>query len=164
MQAKLLRQLNATSSLGWLDHDVILDAYKNINTDFFRNVEVEHASLILSHCVLDMSSEETTFVYNAQSSLLSFVEFSALILLQVVSSEQELTVMQNTHSCWTKSCIQRITKKFLLKHVADAMDGPLSVRKVHGNSCYKSYFIVGYCMKVVCNYICICSDSVPCLV
>ncbi|CAK8567091.1 unnamed protein product [Lathyrus sativus] len=127
--AKLLRQLNATSSLGWLDHDVILDAYKNINTDFFRNVEVEHASLILSHCVLDMSSEETTFVYNAQSSLLSFVDFSALILLQVVSSEQELTVMENTHSCWTKSCIQRITKKFLLKHVAGAMDGPLSVRK-----------------------------------
>ncbi|CAI8597993.1 unnamed protein product [Vicia faba] len=128
--AKLLRQLNATSSLGWLDHDVISDAYKNINTDFFRNVEMEHASLILSHCVLDMSSEETTFVCNAQSSLLSFVGFSALILLQEVSSEQELSVMQNTtRSCWTKSCIQRITKKFLLKHTADAMDGPLSVRK-----------------------------------
>ncbi|XP_058787152.1 uncharacterized protein LOC131661580 [Vicia villosa] len=127
--AKLLRQLNATSSLGWLDHDVILDAYKNINTDFFRNVEVEHASLILSHCVLDMSSEETTFVYNAQSTLLSFVDFSAFILLQEVSSEHELSLTQSTHSCWTKSCIQRITKKFLLKHVADAMDGPLSVRK-----------------------------------
>ncbi|XP_058732408.1 U3 small nucleolar RNA-associated protein 20-like isoform X2 [Vicia villosa] len=127
--AKLLRQLNSTSSLGWLDHDVILDAYKNINTDFFSNVEVEYASLILSHCVLDMSSEETTFVYNAQSSLLSFIDFSALILLQEVSSEPELSVMPNTHSCWTKSCIQRTTKKFLLKHVADAMDGPLSVRK-----------------------------------
>ncbi|KAL5061396.1 hypothetical protein RYX36_033000 [Vicia faba] len=127
--AKLLRQLNSRSSLGWLDHDVILDAYKNINTDFFRNVEVEHASLILSHCVLDMSSEETMFVYNAHSSLLSFIDFSALILLQEVGSEQELSVMQNTHSCWTKSCIHHITKKFLLKHVADAMDGPLSVRK-----------------------------------
>ncbi|RHN69146.1 hypothetical protein MtrunA17_Chr3g0121561 [Medicago truncatula] len=127
--ANLLRQLNTTSTLGWLDHDVILNAYRIINTDFFRNVQVEHALLILSHCVLDMSSEETTFVSSAQSSLLSFVDFSALILLQEGSNEQELSVIQNTDGCWTKSCIQRIIKKFFLKHMADAMDGPLAVRK-----------------------------------
>ncbi|MCH95042.1 small subunit processome component 20-like protein, partial [Trifolium medium] len=90
--AKLLRKLNTTSTLGWRDHDVILDAYKIINTDFFRNCQVEHALLILSHCVLDMSSEETTFVCSAQRSLLSYVDFSALMLLQEGSSEQELSV------------------------------------------------------------------------
>ncbi|XP_004492742.1 uncharacterized protein [Cicer arietinum] len=127
--AKLLRQLNTTSTLGWLDHDAILNAYKVINADFFRNVQVEHALLILSHCVHDMSSEETTFVCSAQSSLLSFVDFSALILCQEGNSEQELSVMQNTDGCWTKSCIQRITKKFLLKHMVDAMDGPLAITK-----------------------------------
>jgi len=147
VQAKLLRQLNTTSTLGWLDHDVILNAYSIINTDFFRNVQVEHALLILSHCVLDMSSEETTFVSSAQSSLLSFVDFSALILLQEGSGEQELSVIQNTDGCWTKSCIMRIIKKFFLKHMADAMDGPLAVRKVFGNSC-KSYLRVGYCMNI----------------
>nr|KYP57020.1 U3 small nucleolar RNA-associated protein 20 [Cajanus cajan] len=50
--AKLLRQLNATSTLGWLDHDAVLNAYSVINTDFFRNVQVEHALLILSHLVV----------------------------------------------------------------------------------------------------------------
>ncbi|KAJ1406609.1 Down-regulated-in-metastasis protein [Sesbania bispinosa] len=127
--AKLLRQLNTTSTLGWLDHDAILNAYRIINTDFFRNVQVEHALLILSHCVHDMSSEETTFVCCAQSSLLSFVDFSALILCQEGSSEQELSLMNNSYGCWTKSCIQRITKKFLLKHMADAMDGSLTAKK-----------------------------------
>jgi U3 small nucleolar RNA-associated protein 20 len=137
VQAELLRQLNTTSTLGWLDYDVILNAYSIINIDFFRNVQVEHALLVLSHCVLDMSSVETTFVCSAQSSLLSFVEFSALILSQEGISEQELSTMQNTDGCWTKSGIQRITKKFILKHMEDAMDGPLAVRKVFGNSCCK---------------------------
>lgn len=130
MQAKLLRQLNATSTLGWLDHDAILNAYGIINTDFFRSVQVEHALLILSHCVHDMSSEETTFMFSAYSSLLSFVDFSAHILCQEGNSEEQLSVMRNTDSCWTKSCIQRTAKKFLLKHMADAMDGSLSVIKV----------------------------------
>ncbi|XP_020226475.1 small subunit processome component 20 homolog isoform X2 [Cajanus cajan] len=127
--AKLLRQLNATSTLGWLDHDAVLNAYSVINTDFFRNVQVEHALLILSHCVHDMSSEETTFMCSAHSSLLSFVDFSALILCQEGNSEVQLSLMKKTDNCWTKSCIQRITKKFLLKHMADAMDGSLSVKK-----------------------------------
>jgi U3 small nucleolar RNA-associated protein 20 len=148
LQAKLLRQLNTTSTLGLHDREVILEPYKIINTDFFRNCQVEHALLILSHCVLDMSSEKTTFVCSAQSSLLSFVDFSALMLLQEGNSEQELSVMQNTDGCWTKSCVQRSIKKFLLKHMADAMDGPLAIRTVFGNKCYKSYFRVRYCMNI----------------
>ncbi|XP_027937625.1 small subunit processome component 20 homolog isoform X2 [Vigna unguiculata] len=127
--AKLLRQLNTTSTLGWLDHDAILDAYRIINIDFFGSVQVEQALLILSHCVHDMSSEETTFMCSAHSSLLSFVDFSALILHQEENSEEHISVMKNTDNCWTKSCIQRVAKKFLLKHMADAMDGSLSVIK-----------------------------------
>ncbi|CAJ1855344.1 unnamed protein product [Sphenostylis stenocarpa] len=127
--AKVLRQLNTTSTLGWLDHDAILDAYKIINIDFFRNVQVEQALLILSHCVHDMSSEETTFMCSALSSLLSFVDFSALILHQEGNSDEHMSVMENIDSCWTKSCIQRVAKKFLLKHMADAMGGSLSFMK-----------------------------------
>lgn len=133
MQAKLLRQLNATSSMGWLNHDAILDAYESINTDFFRNVEAEHALLVLSHCVHDMSSKELTFVVSACGALMSFVDFSALILYKEGNSDQELSVMRDTDGCWTRPCIQRITNKFLLKHMADAMDGVLSVRKVFCN-------------------------------
>ncbi|MED6178986.1 hypothetical protein PIB30_112672, partial [Stylosanthes scabra] len=80
--AKILRQLNTTSTLGWPDHDAILDAYRIINNDFFATVQVEHALLVLSHCVHDVSSEETTFMYSAYSSLLSFVEFFSLILCE----------------------------------------------------------------------------------
>ncbi|CAL0335761.1 unnamed protein product [Lupinus luteus] len=76
-----------------------------------------------------MSSEETTFMRSAYSSLLSFVEFSSVILRQDGNSEQELSIIKNTDDCWTKSCIQRIAKKFLLKHLADAMDGSLSIIK-----------------------------------
>ncbi|XP_054807809.1 U3 small nucleolar RNA-associated protein 20 isoform X1 [Prosopis cineraria] len=128
--AKLLRQLNATaSSMGWLNHDAILEAYESINSDFFRKVEADHALLVLSHCVHDMSSKELTFVVSACSSLLSFVDFSALIFNKEGNSDGELSVMRDTDGCWTRSCIQRITNKFLLKHMADSMDGVLSVRK-----------------------------------
>ncbi|XP_057754877.1 uncharacterized protein LOC130974144 isoform X1 [Arachis stenosperma] len=126
--AKILRQLNTTSTLGWLDHDAILDAYRIIDNDFFASVQVEHALLVLSHCVHDMSSEETTFMYSAYSSLLSFVEFFGLILCKEGNSEQ-LSMMKNIDGCWTKSCVQRVTQKFLLKHMTEAMDGSLSVRK-----------------------------------
>ncbi|GAU23586.1 hypothetical protein TSUD_385740 [Trifolium subterraneum] len=44
-----------------------------------------------------------TFLCSAQRSLLSFVDLSALVLLQEGSSEQESSVMQNTDGCWTKS-------------------------------------------------------------
>lgn len=130
MQAKLLRQLNATSSMGWLNHDAILEAYESINIDFFRVVKADLALLVLSHCVHDMSSKELTFVVSACGSLLSFVDFSALILNKEGNSEGELSVMIDTDGCWTRSCIQQITNKILLRHMSDAMDGVLSVRKV----------------------------------
>lgn len=130
MQAKLLHQLNATSSMGWLNHDAILDAYESINTDFFRNVEAQHALLVLSHCVHDMSSKELTFVVSACGSLLSFVDFCALIFYKEENTDQELSVMRDTDGCWTRPCIQRIINKFLLKHMADAVNGVPSVRKV----------------------------------
>jgi hypothetical protein len=69
--AKLLRQLNTTYSLGWFDHDVILDAYKILIPISLEMWEWNMHHLFY-HTVLDMSSEETTFVYNAQSSLLFF--------------------------------------------------------------------------------------------
>ncbi|KAI4344960.1 hypothetical protein L6164_012132 [Bauhinia variegata] len=127
--AKLLRQLNATSTMGWLDHDSILNAYESINTDFFKSVQVNHALLVLSHSVHDMSSEELTFGRSAYGSLLSFIDFSALIIHQEGNCDEELAMVRDSNGCWTKACIHRIINKFILKHMGDAMDRVLSVRK-----------------------------------
>lgn len=82
MQANLLHELNApsTSEMGGLDYDAILGAYEKINIDFFYDVQVEHALVILSHFVHDMSSEELILRQSAYRLLLLFVEFCGRIL------------------------------------------------------------------------------------
>ncbi|WCJ33154.1 ARM repeat superfamily protein [Euphorbia peplus] len=119
--AKLLRELNATSALemGGLDYDAIINAYEQINVDFFLSLIEDHAILILSHCVYDMSSDDLIMRQSAYRSLLSFVEFSTLILGGEVSETDN----------WTKSCVRRIMNKFLLKHMGNAVKEGSSIRK-----------------------------------
>ncbi|XP_065862754.1 uncharacterized protein [Euphorbia lathyris] len=120
--AKLLCELNATSALemGGLDYDTIINAYEKIDVDFFQSLQEDHATLILSHCVYDMSSDELIMRQSAYRSLLSFVEFSTLILGGEVSE---------TDSNWTKVCVRRIINKFLLKHMGNAVKEGSSIRK-----------------------------------
>ncbi|WOG89602.1 hypothetical protein DCAR_0208840 [Daucus carota subsp. sativus] len=122
--ANLLRELNATSTseIGGLDYDTIIGAYDKINIEFFFDVPEEHALVILSHFVHDMSSEELILRQSAYRLLLLFVEFCGRILDEEAKSEKE--------GRWSSACIQQIINKFLLKHMGDAMNKEAAVQKV----------------------------------
>ncbi|KAK1375649.1 DRIM domain-containing protein [Heracleum sosnowskyi] len=122
--ADLLHELNApsTSEMGGLDYDTIIGAYDKINIDFFYDVQEEHALVILSHFVHDMSSEELILRQSAYRLMLLFVEFCGQILDQEVKSEKE--------GCWSRASIQHIINNFLLKHMGDAMNKEATVQKV----------------------------------
>ncbi|KAK0607559.1 hypothetical protein LWI29_016732 [Acer saccharum] len=127
--AKLVRELNATSAseMGSLDYDTIINAYKKIGVDLFYTREEDHTLLILSHCVHDMSSEELILRQSAYRSLLSFVEFSSRILDGEKIYDHEVQIINE--SCWTRTSIQQVINKFLLKHVGEAMRRGSKVKK-----------------------------------
>ncbi|GLU08657.1 hypothetical protein SLE2022_255570 [Rubroshorea leprosula] len=131
--ARLLGRLNKMSAveMGGLDYDIIISAYEDIGVGFFYTIHVEHALLILSHCVYDMSTEELMLRHSAYRSLLSFVEFSAQILRQEATCHHETAegAMEVDESYWTAACVNRIINKFLLKHMGDAMSLGRSVKK-----------------------------------
>lgn len=134
MQAKLVRELNATSALemGGLDYDTIVHAYENIGVDFFYTVQEDCALVVLSQSVHDMSSDELILRHSAYRCLLSFVEFSGLILCGKVQNccGMDQAMLTNSLGCWTQACIQRMINKFLLKHMGNAMKAGSTVRKV----------------------------------
>ena len=123
-QAKLVSELNAISALemGDLDFDAIINAYDRITPDYFFGVGEDQAIVILSHCLYDIKSEELILRQSAYKSLLSFVNFSAMII------EGEKMVLNGSY--WNNSRVQHIVNKFLLKHMGDAMSKGTSMRKV----------------------------------
>ncbi|KAE8036875.1 hypothetical protein FH972_009508 [Carpinus fangiana] len=131
--AKLVRKLNATSAteMGSLDYDAIVDGYNEICIDFFYTVHEDHALVILSHCVYDMSSEELISRHSAYGSLLSFVEFSAQILGQEGKGHQEMTCKMITHDdgCRTRASILRVRIEFLLNHMGNALSRETTIKK-----------------------------------
>lgn len=129
LQAKLLRELNATSTLeiDVLDYDVIIGAYEAINMDFFCSVGQEQTLIILSHCVHDMSSNDLVLRNSAYRLMLLFLEFCQ----KIISGDMESSV-----ACWTESSIQNTINNFFLKYMGGAMNSGTSVIKV------KTQFIV----------------------
>ncbi|XP_057982940.1 uncharacterized protein LOC131167895 isoform X2 [Malania oleifera] len=131
--AELLRELNATSAveMGELNYDNILNAYDQINIEFFYRAQQDHALMILSHCIYDVSSEELILRQSAFRSLLSFVEFSAQILAHELRNHSEMpeVMISSADEGWTGVCILRIINKFLLKHMREAMNKETSVHK-----------------------------------
>ncbi|KAL3506473.1 hypothetical protein ACH5RR_031855 [Cinchona calisaya] len=121
--AKLLSELNATSAkeMGSLDYDTIIGAYEKINRDFFYTARKEHALIILSHSVYDMSSEELILRQSAYRLLLCFVEFASEILEGKDKSDQ---------CCWNEALIQHNIRNFLLKHMGNAITRETSVQKL----------------------------------
>lgn len=115
--------------MGGLDYDSIVTAYDKIGIDLFHTIEVDHSLVILSHCVRDMSSDELILRHSAYRSLLSFVEFSSLILNRERCNTHE--VMQAVDGgLWTIGSIQRIINKFILKRMGEAMTRGSNVKKV----------------------------------
>ncbi|XVF65313.1 hypothetical protein PTKIN_Ptkin09bG0238000 [Pterospermum kingtungense] len=131
--ARHVRQLNSTSAfeLDELDYDTIGRAYEEIGIGFFHAVPVDHALLILSQCVYDMSSEELILRHHAYRLLLTFLDFSAKIFGKEVTDHHETAeeMIEDDKGCWTRACVQRIINKFLLKHMGDAISRGISVKK-----------------------------------
>ncbi|KAK2988996.1 hypothetical protein RJ640_013987 [Escallonia rubra] len=123
VSVQLLCELNATSPLemGGLDYDTILGAYGKLNIELFYTIPEEHALVILSQFVHDMSSEELILRHSAYRVLLLFVEFCGIVLEGEVKPDK---------GCWSGACIQRLINNFLLKHMGDAMNREASVQKV----------------------------------
>ncbi|XP_071696721.1 uncharacterized protein [Rutidosis leptorrhynchoides] len=121
--ANLLRELSATSAMeiDGLDYDVIIGAYEKINIEFFCSVRKDHALIILSHCVHDMSSQDLILRNSAYSLLLLFVDFCQ----KIISCE-----LVSNFGCWTKASIQNTVNNFILKYMGDAMNKENSVKKV----------------------------------
>ncbi|WOK99438.1 small subunit processome component [Canna indica] len=143
--ARPLHELNAVSSSisGELDYDTRMKAYNTIGPELFSKLKVEHAMLILSHCVYDMASEELIFRQSASRALLSFIDFAALVLnniednssemllddaAQEISTSQILEKREGTYK-WTKSCIKQIINTTFLHNIGDAMTKDISVQK-----------------------------------
>nr|GLL39955.1 small subunit processome component 20 homolog [Ipomoea trifida] len=120
--AKLLRELNATSAseMGDLDYDTIISAYGKLNVDFFHNVEEEHALIILSNSIRDLSSEDLILRQSAFRLLSSFVEYSGQIL------EQEMKPERGCSGSW----VMYIINNFLLKHMGNAMNKEGAAQKL----------------------------------
>lgn len=120
--ANLLRELNATSTveLGDLDYDTVIAAYEKISADFFHTVPEEHALIILSHAIHDMSSGDLILRQSAYKLLLSFVEFSSQIVDRELKSEQE------SSGAW----VRHILSNFFLKHMGTAMNKEDTIKKV----------------------------------
>ncbi|KAH6786084.1 hypothetical protein C2S51_038539 [Perilla frutescens var. frutescens] len=120
--ANILRELNATSAMemGGLDYDKVLSAYEKVNANFFYTIEEEHALPILAHAVHDMSSEEMILRQSAFRLLLSFIEFSGEILNGSLESGQ----------IWSRTSILSTVNYFLLKHMGNAMNNQVAVKKV----------------------------------
>lgn len=121
--AKLLREFNALSAVEMdvLDYDVIIGAYEKINIEFFCNVREEHALVILSHCVHDMSSQDLILRNSAYRLLLLFIDFCRKILYGELESNL---------GCWSEACIQNTINNFFLKYMGNAMSKETSVLKV----------------------------------
>lgn len=122
LQATILHDLNATSNLemGGLDYDKILAAYDKVNLDFFRAIREEHIRPILAHSVYDMSSGDLVLRQSALRLLLSFIEFCGGILNG--SSEFDHIL--------SKTSVKDLVNDFILKHMGNAMDKDIPVKKV----------------------------------
>ncbi|XP_039130786.1 LOW QUALITY PROTEIN: small subunit processome component 20 homolog [Dioscorea cayenensis subsp. rotundata] len=145
--AKLLRRLNAVSAssleIGEPDYDTRVEAYGSIKPELFSVLKDDHALIILSQCVYDMSSEELVFRQSASRALLSFVQFAGPIVNsekkycdEIISKFEPQGDKVNTTQrssdtsvTWTKVSIQKIIKNIFLSNMGEAMKKDISVQK-----------------------------------
>lgn len=97
-----------------IDYEKIVNAYVEINADFFNRSSEQHTLIILSQSIYNLSSESIMLRGSAQKLLSSFIDFSASILCQEAS----------THSGFGKEV------KFILTHIGDAISRGGVIMKV----------------------------------
>lgn len=121
------------SELDELDYDTRVNAYEKVDYKFFSSLREDHAIVIMSQSVYDMSSEELILRQSAYRLFLAFVHFSALVLDCEDKSRHDMPdpmIVVEADPYWTKACIQRLVKKFFLKYMGESMNKGLSVQRV----------------------------------
>lgn len=103
-----------------LDYEKIVKAYVEINEDFFNKSSEQHAMIILSQSIYNISSESIMLRGSAQKLLSSFIDFSASILCEEASAHSEFG--KEVNGSWTGDRILCILRNFILKHIGDAIN------------------------------------------
>ncbi|KAI3837631.1 hypothetical protein MKX03_029756 [Papaver bracteatum] len=129
--AKFVHDLNAMSmsEMDELDYDTRINAYESVNSGFFYRLRKDHALVILSHAVHDLSSEELIIRQSASRLLLSFIQFSAKVLGSDPMDCEDMIEPMVVSETWTKKCVEPIIKNFILKHMGEAMSREISIQR-----------------------------------
>lgn len=137
LQASLLHDLNAvsTTDIGELDYDTIISAYEKINPDLFCLLKVDHALLILSHCIYYVSSDELILRQSASKSLLAFVQFASSYLktdsnITHDAEGKQASAETSGKPNWTRAHVLSIINDVLSKNMREALSKEISIRKV----------------------------------
>jgi U3 small nucleolar RNA-associated protein 20 len=123
--AKRVRDMNAISAMEVddLDYEKIVNAYVEINADFFIKSSEQHTMIILSQCIYNVSSESIMLRGSAQKLLSSFIDFSASILCREAPAHSEFgKEVKNADVSWTGDRVLCILRNFILKHIGDAIN------------------------------------------
>ncbi|CAN7082081.1 unnamed protein product [Brassica oleracea var. botrytis] len=121
--AKRIRDMNSISvmEVDDLDYERIVNAYVEIDSDFFAKSSKQHTMIILSQSVYNLSSESIMLRGSAHKLLSSFIEFSASILCQEASAHSGVgKEVKIADASWTGKHTLSIVD-FILKHIADAV-------------------------------------------
>lgn len=126
--------------IGEFDYDTRISAYEKINPELFSFLGVNHALLILSHCIYYMSSDELILRQCASKSLQAFVQFASSYLKTdaknsythdaVCNQSSGPAVETSIETNWTKACILWIINDVLLKNMKEALTKEISIQKV----------------------------------
>ncbi|KAH0878443.1 hypothetical protein HID58_065837 [Brassica napus] len=130
--AKCVSDMNATSPMEVddLDYETIMDAYANIDVDFFNESSEQHMMIILSQSLYNMTSKEVMLKDCACNLLCTFIEFSASLLCQEASAHSDSgKEVSKSVARWTGDRVLWIMNKFILKHIGDAVNNGISSGK-----------------------------------
>lgn len=114
-----------------LDYERIVNAYVEIDSDFFAKSSKQHTMIILSQSLYNLSSESIMLRGSAHKLLSSFIEFSASILCQEAAAHSGVgKEVKIADASWTGKHTLSIVD-FILKHIADAISRGGNIVKVH---------------------------------
>uniref|UniRef100_A0A0D3CD05 Uncharacterized protein n=1 Tax=Brassica oleracea var. oleracea TaxID=109376 RepID=A0A0D3CD05_BRAOL len=119
--AKCVSDMNATSPMEVddLDYETIMDAYANIDVDFFNESSEQHMMIILSQSLYNMTSKEVMLKDCASS-----------LLCQEASAHSDSgKEVSKSVARWTGDRVLWIMNKFILKHIGDAVNNGISSGK-----------------------------------
>jgi len=172
LQAKLLANLNAmsTTTMEEFDYERRLQAYEQMETTIFAQLNRSTGLLVLSQAVFDMGSEDMSLRHSSSSCLQSFVKFASSLpeeeSLDDLQGEKEDELHEDVelaldaadgevvgkpvevsfdipevHVKAESGSVKSLVQRFLLPHVRNAMGSELLVvRRVRSIHAIKLQF------------------------